>query len=164
MSDPRPAAPPSPQRFTLAAAPPVRPLAIAAVTVVVASALLVAWRALDLSAVLAGIGLVLMLLGLALAVAALVLRARLRTDVRLTQDALIVQRAGRERALPWSEMEEVSLHHPRLIFRAAEPERSLVVVNPRSESDRVFRALQETVRQRLDADRGYGPSVGGALD
>jgi len=133
----------------------VRPLAIAAVTVVVASALLVMWRALDLSGVLAGIALVLMLFGLALAVAALVLRARLRTEVRLDADALTVRRAGRERSLAWAQMEQVTLQHPRLTLLAAEPEQSLVVVNPRTEGDRVFRALQETIRQRLDADRGY---------
>lgn len=163
MSDPRPA-PPSPQRFTLVAAPPVRPLAIAAATVVVAAALLVLWRSLDLSAVLAGIGGVLMLLGVALAVAALVLRARLRTEVRLDADSLTVLRAGHERSLAWTDIEQVTLQHPRLTLVAADPERSLVVVNPRTERDRVFRALQETVRQRLDADRGYGPSVGNALD
>ncbi len=158
MSDPRPTAPPSPQRFILVAAPPVRPLAIAAGTVVVASAVLVAWRAFDLSGVLAGIGLVLMLLGLALAVAALVLRARLRTEVRLDADVLTVARAGRERSLTWGEIEEVTLQHPRLTLVAAEPASSLVIINPRSPGDRVFRALQDTVRQRLDADRGYEPA------
>ena len=155
MNDPRPVASPSPQRFTLVAAPPVRPLAIAAVTVVVATALLVLWRSLDLSVVLGGIGLVLMLLGLTLAVAALVLRARLRTEVRLDADALTVLRAGHERSLPWTEVEQVTLQHPRLTLVAADPEQSVVLVNPRTERDRVFRALQDTIRQRLDADRGY---------
>lgn len=156
MSDPRPAARPSPQRFTLVAAPPVRPLAIAAVTVVVAAALLVLWRNLELSVVLGGIGVVLLVLGLALAVAALVLRARLRTEVRLDADAVTVVRAGHERSLAWTEIQQVTLQHPRLTLVATESDQSLVVVNPRTEGDRVFRALQHTIRQRLDADRGYG--------
>lgn len=154
MSDPRPV-PPTSQRFTLAATPPVRPLAIAAVAVVLAAAVLVLWRSLDLSVVLAGLAAVLMVLGLALAVAAVALTARLRTQVRLDADALTVVRGGKQRSVPWEQVREVTLQHPRLTVVAAEPDSSVVVVNPRSAGDPIFHALQESIRQRLDHDRGY---------
>lgn len=153
--------PPSTQRFTLNAPPPVRPLAIAAGTVVVGSVLLVLRQALALPfavAVLAGL---LLVLGVALGLAALVLTARLRTEVKLYPNEIHVLRRGQERSVSWGEVTEVSLTHPRLSLLTADRSGGLVVVNPRQASDPVFAGLVDQVRRRLDADRGYSDDPAG---
>jgi O-antigen ligase len=132
----------------------VRPLAIAAVAVVLGAVLLVLWRSAGLSLVVGVLGALLMVLGLALAAAALVLTARLRTEVRLEPDALTVVRRGRSRSLPWDQVREVTLDHPRLTVSAAEPDAGLVVVNPRRPDDPRFASLLSQIRQRLDAGHG----------
>jgi hypothetical protein len=143
------------QQFTLTAVPPVRPLAIAAGAVVVGAVLLVLWRSAELSLVVGLLGALLMLLGLVLAVTALVLTARLRTEVRLDAEALTVVRRGRRQSVPWSQVREVSMEHPRLTVLATEPDAGLVVINPRQSGDRHFAALLDQIRQRLDASHGY---------
>lgn len=149
------ASPSTTQRFTLNAPPPVRPLAIAAGTVVVGALLVVLWRAVALPAAAAVLGGFLLLLGVALALAALLLTARLRTEVKLHPNAISVQRRGKERTVSWREVTEVSLTHPRLSLLTDERGGGLVVVNPRQPSDPVFSELVDQVRRRLDADRGY---------
>jgi hypothetical protein len=149
VSDPRPV-----EQYTLKAVAPVRPLAIAAAAVVLGAVLLVLWRSAGLSLVVGALGVLLMLLGVALAVAALVLTARLRTEVRLEPEALTIVRRGRQRSVPWDQVREVILDHPRLTVVAAEPAAGLVVINPRSAGDPRFASLLVQITQRLDADRG----------
>ncbi len=153
MSESSPALPP--QRYTLNARPPLRPLAIGAVTAVVGAALLVFWQALTLPVAVAVLGGLLLVLGLALALAALLLTARLRTAVTLFPHAISVVRGGKERSVPWREITEVSLTHPRLTLMTDDRTGGVVVVNPRHVSDPVFSDLVDQVRRRLDADRGY---------
>lgn len=143
------------QRFTLNAPPPVRPLAIAAGTVVVAAVLLVVWGSLELPVALAALAVLLLVLGVALAVAALVLAARLRTEVCLDATAITVVHRRQERSVSWREVTEVSLAHPRLSLITGERTTSLMLVNPRRPDDPVFNALVDQVRQRLDGNRGY---------
>ena len=143
------------QRYVLKATPPVRPLAIGAGSVVVGAVLLVLWRGGALPVGLAVLGGVLMVLGILLAVAAVVLAARLRTEVSLDAGSIAVVRSGQRRSLPWSEVREVALAHPRLILRTDDPARALSLVNPRSPQDPRFQALLRGVQQRLDSDRGY---------
>ena len=78
------------ERFTLTPPPPVRALAIAAVTALVAAGLMVASRVFDLGSVVLVVGLVGLGLAVALAVAALVLATRARTDLVLGPDAVTV--------------------------------------------------------------------------
>lgn len=150
------------QQFTLNAPPPVRALAIGAGAVVVGAVLLVLWGSLELPVVLAWLAGLLLVLGLALTVAALVLTARLRTEVRLDETAITVSGRGQERSVTWPEVTKVSLAHPRLSLQTGGSSTGLVLVNPRGPDDPVFGALVERVRQRLDGDRGYrdlpGPS------
>lgn len=142
------------QRFTLTAPPPVRALAIAAVTALVAAALAVASRMLDLGSVVLVVGVVGLGLGVALAVAALVLAARSRADLVLGADAVTVRRAGRTQRVSWADIDNVSLTGPRLtMVRKTGPD--LVVVNPRTPTDPTFTALLAALSRRLDADRGY---------
>jgi hypothetical protein len=154
VTDPGPAQPPT-QQFTLDAAPPVRPLAISAGAVVVGAVLMVLWHSAGLSLVVGVLAGLLMVLGVALALTALVLTARLRTEVRLEPEALTVVRRGRQRSVPWDQVREVTLQHPRLTVTATAPDADLVVVNPRSAGDPRFASLLGEIKQRLDADRGY---------
>ena len=143
------------QRITLVAAPPVRALAIAAAAELLGALLLVGWAALDLPLVAAVLGGLLLALGTVLLAAALVLTGRLRTEVELTADAIAVSRAGQRRTVPWAEVREVTLDYPRLQLLTKDPARGLVITNPRPAPDPRFEALQDAVRRRLDADRGY---------
>jgi hypothetical protein len=154
VSDPVPATPSS-QRHVLRAAPPVRPLAIGAGLVVVGAALLVLWRAAALPAGLAVVGGLLMLLGVLLAVAGLVVAARLRTEVVLDDSSITVIRSGEQRSLTWSEVQKVTLSHPRLVVRAEDPTKTLSVVNPRAAQDSRFLALLRQIQHQLDTNRGY---------
>jgi hypothetical protein len=153
VSDSQPA--PPVQRFTLTPPPPLRPLLITAVTVLVGAVLLVLWASADLPAVVGVLGGLLLVLGLALLGTAVVLAARLRTEVRLEDDALTVVRRGQQRSVPWDQVREVTLQHPRLTVLTDEPAGRLVVVNPRRPTDPNFAALAQAVTARLDRDRGY---------
>ena len=142
------------QRFTLTAPPPVRALAIAAVTALVGAGLIVISQMLDLGAVVLAVGVVGLVLAVALAVAALVLGARVRSELLLETEAITIRGAGEERRVPWADIDTVTLLGPRLTF-VRRTGADVVVVNPRGPADRTFRALLTAVRRRLDADRGY---------
>ena len=142
------------ERFTLTAPPPVRALAIAAVTALVGAGLVVASRVLDLGPVVLIVGLVGLGLAIALPVAALILGARARADLVMEPDAITVRRSGQERRVPWADIDTVTLTGPRRTL-ARKSGAALVVVNPRTPTDPTFAALLSTIQQRLDADRGY---------
>ena len=143
-----------PERFTLTALPPVRALAIAAVTALVGAGLVVASRVLDLGLAVLVVGLVGLGLAVALAVAALVLGARARADLVMDPDAITVRRNGQERRVPWADIDSVTLTGPRLTL-VRKTESSVVVVNPRTPTDPTFVALLSAIQNRLDAERGY---------
>ena len=142
------------QSFTLTAPPPVRALAIAAVTALVGAGLMVASRVLDLGPVVLAVGLVGLGLAVALAVAALVLSARARADLIVEPEAITVRRAGEERRVPWADIDTVTLTGPRLTL-VRKTGANVVVVNPRSPTDPTFTAVLSAIPPRLDADRGY---------
>lgn len=146
----------SEQRFTLTAPPPVRALAIAAVTALVAAALMVASRVLNLGAAVLVVGIVGLVLAVALAVAAVVLSARARSTWALGADAVTIVRAGAPHRLPWAEIETITLTGPRLqLVRKPGTGADLAVLNPRTPQDPTFLALLAALQRRLDADRGY---------
>ena len=142
------------QRFTLTAPPPVRALAIAAVTALVGAGLMVASRALDLGAVVLVVGLVGLGLAVALAAAALVLVARVRAELVMEPEAITVRRSRQVQRVPWAEIDTVTLAGRRLAL-ARKAGADVVVINPRTPTDPTFVALLETISRRLDADRGY---------
>jgi hypothetical protein len=148
------------RRFLLAAAPPVRALAIAAGAEVLGALLLVGWQALDLPLVAAVVAGLLLAFGTVLLAAAVVLAGRLRTVVELTEDGVGVTRAGRSRSVPWSAVQEVKLQHPQLQVVTDDPAGGLVITNPRGATDPRFAALLEALHQRLEAERGHRPLEG----
>ena len=142
------------QRFILTAPPPVRALAIAAVTALVGAGLMVASRMLDLGTVVLVVGLVGLGLAVALALTALVLVARSRAELVMEPEAITVRRTGQVQRLPWAEIDTVTLTGPRLaLVRKAGTD--VVVINPRTPTDPTFVALLAAISRRLDADRGY---------
>ena len=144
----------SEQRFTLTAPPPVRALAIAAVTALVGAGLMVASRGLDLGPVVLVVGLVGLGLAVALAVAAFVLGARVRADLVMGPEAITVRRNGDVRRVPWADIDSVTLSGARLTL-VRKTGAGVVVVNPRTPTDPTFTALISAIQHRLDADRGY---------
>jgi Zn-dependent alcohol dehydrogenase len=142
------------QRFTLTAPPPVRALAIAAVTALVGAALVVGSRMLDLGTTVLVVGVVGLGLAVALAVAALVLGARSRADLVLGPDAVTIRRAGQAQRVPWADIDNVTLAGPRLTM-VRKTGADVVVINPRTPTDPTFTALLGALSRRLDADRGY---------
>lgn len=146
------------QRFRLVAAPPVRPLALAAAVTVAGAALLVLGG--TTSAVLWRVaGVAVLAAGLALALVAWVFWRRLRAEVTLTAAEVTVRRGRRDRSLRWGDIAEVTATPLRLTLvpKSGTPEsaRSLVVVNPQPATAPVFGDLANAIRAHLDADKGY---------
>ena len=147
------------ERFALTARPPVRALAIAAVTTLLGAVLMVLAQARDLSMVLLIIGSALLVFGLTLGLLAIMLVARLRSTVVLDGDGATVVRGSRRQSLTWSAIDHVDLDGPRLsMISKGEDGPDLVVINPRTPADQTFLALVAAVQKRLDADRGYQTS------
>ena len=143
------------QDFVLRATPPVRAFAIAAGTALVAIVLLGIALTGRASTALTVVAVVLLVLGLALGLAAVVLSGRLRAFVRVDDRALTVRRGRRTQSLAWSDVGEVVLEGARLSV-VPKSGAGLAVVNPRNPADPTFLALLRAIRDRLDADRGYG--------
>lgn len=140
----------------LTAPAPVRALAIAAVAAVLAMGLLVVWGSTAARAALIA-GIALLVLAVALAVGALVLTRRLRTSVVLRSDTITVVHGGRSQSVPWAAVSEVGLRGRHLILAAKPGEGAgAAILNPRTRSDPAFLSVVTAVRDRLNADRGYG--------
>jgi hypothetical protein len=143
-------------RFTLAAPPPVRSLAISAGAALIAAAMIVLGSALDLPQALIIAGLTLMMFAVALAVVAVALTVRLRTTLILDPESITIINGRRRRVVSWSSIEIVRRQGPRLLLITKPGSGSdLIVVNPRAEPDVMFSALIAEIQKRVDADRGY---------
>jgi hypothetical protein len=144
-------------RFTLAALPPVRSLAISAGAAVIAAAMIVLGSALNLPLVIAAAGIGLLIFAVVLAVVALVLTARLRTTLVLDPDSITIIKGRHRRVVSWSMIDTVRRQGPRLLL-ITKPEGGpdASVLNPGPPTDATFHALIAEIQRRLDADRGYG--------
>ncbi|MFP5283890.1 MAG: PH domain-containing protein [Actinomycetes bacterium] len=141
------------QLFTLAPAPPVRPLAAAAALTLIGAGLLVMGAVAD-RAVAVAIGTVLLTVGLALTGLGWLFWRRLRFAVALNASGLTVRRGRRTRSLRWEEISEVSATPLRLTL-VPRSGRRLVVVSPQRSTAPILTLLADAIRERLDADRGY---------
>jgi hypothetical protein len=144
-------------RFTLAAPPPVRSLAISAGAAVIAAVMIVLGSALNLPLVVAAAGIGLLIFAVVLAVVALVLTAQLRTTLVLDPESITIIKGRRRRVVPWSVIDIVRRQGPRLLL-ITKPEGGPdpSVLNPGTATDATFDALIAEIQRRLDADRGYG--------
>lgn len=133
--------------------PPVRAYAIAAAAAVVGAVLIVAGSVTPM-APLRIAGTVLLVLGGALAILALIMVLRLSTTVIMDTDGLEVRRLGRRQRIPWAEVTSVKAtrHHFIVVASSGGTE----FVNPRDGEDPTVVALMTAIRDRLDANRGYG--------
>ena len=100
---------PQQTQFVLTPPPPVRSLAISAVTAVIAAAVIVLASALQLPRALAIAGIVIMVFAFVLAVVALVLTARLRTTLILDSKSITIIKGRHRRVLDWSMIDSVRL-------------------------------------------------------
>lgn len=143
----------SAETHRLAPKPPVRAYAIAAAAVVAGMALILAGTVAVLQPVVI-VGVVLLVLGAGLAVAAVILVLRASTKVIMDDAGLEVRRVGWRRRIPWSEITAVKAtrHHFIVVANSGGTE----FVNPRDGEDRTVTALMTAIRDRLDANRGYG--------
>ena len=143
----------------MTARPPVRALAIAAVSTVLGAVLMVLAQARDLGLVLMIIGSALLVFGVTLGLIAILLVARLRSTVVLDRDGVTVLRGGRHQRLAWSAIDHVDLDGPRLsMISKCDDQPDVIVINPRTSTDPTFLALVAALQKRLDADRGYRTS------
>jgi len=134
----------------------VRSLAISAVAALIAAALLVATRALDLPWAVAIVGIAILIFAAILAVVALVLTVRLRTTLILDGQSITIINGRRRRVLEWSMIDSVRIRGARLtLISKPEGGPSVTVLNPRSTDDATFSELAAEIGRRLDADRGY---------
>ncbi|GAB3765554.1 YcxB family protein [Microlunatus parietis] len=147
------AASPGTEVHLLAPKPPVRAYAIAAGAAVVGAGLIVAGTVSALQVVLV-IGVIVLALGLALALVALIMVLRLTTTVIMDRDGLEVRRIGHRQKIPWSDITSVKTtrHHFIVVANSGGTE----FVNPRDGEDKTVIALMTAIRDRLDANRGYG--------
>jgi hypothetical protein len=148
---------PQPQeaRFTLAASPPVRSLAISAGAALIAAAVIVLGSALDMPQVVI-IGVALMILAVALAVAAVALTVRLRTTLILDPESITIINGRRRRVVGWSTIDIVRRQGPRLLLITKPGHGSdVTVINPGATTDATVTALIAEIQKRLDANRGY---------
>ena len=100
---------PQQTQFVLTPPPPVRSLAISAVTAVIAAAVIVLASALQLPRALAIAGIVIMVFAFVLAVVALVLTVRLRTTLILDPQSITIIKGRHRRVLDWSMIDSVRL-------------------------------------------------------
>ena len=143
-------------RFTLAAPPPVRSLAISAGAAVIAAAVSVLGNALSLPQVVTIAGVVLLIFAVVLAVVALVLTARLRTTLVLDTESITISRGHRRRVVPWSMIEIVRRQGPRLLLiTKSQGGAGATILNPGPATEATFDALIAEIQRRMDADRGY---------
>ena len=144
------------ERYTLAVAPPVRPLVIASLVSIIGAALVVSSRALGLGSVALVAGIVALGLAAALVVAALILVRRLRSTLALDAEGITVIQGRRSRRLRWPDIDSVSLTGRRLTLLPKPSAGSQVsVINAGNPTDPTFTSLIAAIQGRLDASRGY---------
>jgi hypothetical protein len=147
---------PQQTQFVLTPPPPVRSLAISAVTAVIAAAVIVLASALQLPRALAIAGIAIMVFAFVLAVVAVVLTVRLRTTLILDPQSITIIKGRHRRVLDWSMIDSVRLQGTRLkLITKPQCGADATVLNPRSAADTRFTALVADIGRRLDADRGY---------
>ena len=126
---------------------------------ILGAVLLVAAMSMSWPFVFVVLGLLLMIFGLALSTAALFAKSRYQTTLLIERDTVTLINGKRRRVLNWTEVADVSIQGPHLIFSPTDEggRREIVLFDPRQTSSSLFSDLVETLRRRLDVSRGYRP-------
>ncbi len=152
-------APQDRQRFFLQARTPVRAYVISAFGSIVGAVLLVAGLSLRWPPGIVILSIILMTFGLGLSTAALLANSRYQTTLLIERDTVTLINGRRRRVLNWTEVADVSVHGPHLIFspKVEGGRREIVLFDPRQTSSGLFTDLVAALRHRLDVSRGYKP-------
>ena len=152
-------APQDHQRFFLQARTPVRIYVISGVCSIVGAVLLVAALSLRWPVGIMILATIMMTFGLGLSTAALFVKSRYRTTLLIERDTITMINGKRRRVLNWTEVSDVSVSGPHLIFSPAVEggRREIVLFDPRQTSSGLFTDLVHALRHRLDMSRGYKP-------
>ena len=147
------------QHFALRVQPPVRAYAVASICSLAGALLIVGWLAQGWSTLVGVLAIALLGFGIALNVAALVLRYRYETTILIERDTVTLINGRRRRVLNWTEVADVTLEGPRLIFKPKgdDGQRQVVLFDPRQTDRGLFDDLVDALQRRLDASRGYRP-------
>ncbi|HEY5847027.1 MAG TPA: hypothetical protein VIT42_09595 [Microlunatus sp.] len=146
------------QRFALRVQTPVRAYAVASVCSLAGALLIVNWLVQGWPTLVGVLAIALLGFGIALNVAALVLKHRYQTTIMIERDTVTLINGRRRRVLNWTEVAEVTLEGPRLIFKfKGDGQRQVVLFVPRQTDRGLFDDLVEAMQRRLDASRGYRP-------
>jgi len=146
------------QRFALRVQPPVRAYAVASVCSLAGALLIVTWLVQGWPTLVGVLAIALLGFGIALNVAALVLKHRYQTTIMIERDTVTLINGRRRRVINWTEVAEVTLEGPRLVFKLHGNEQPQVVLFAPRQTDRgLFDDLVEALQRRLDASRGYRP-------
>lgn len=145
-------------RFFLQARVPIRAYVISAVASLVGAVAVVAWLALRWPPVVGVLAIVVMTFGLGVSVFTLFSQNRFQTTVIIERDTVTLINGRRRRVLNWTEISDVTTTGPYLIFNPKGDGRpEIVLFDPRQTNSALFSDLVATLRDRLDASRGYRP-------
>lgn len=152
-------APQDHQRFFLQARTPVRAWVISALGSILGAVVLVAALSLRWPAGIVVLGIILMTFGLGLSTTALFVKSRYETTLMIERDTLTLINGRRRRVLNWTEVGDVTVQGPHLIFSPKDESgrREVVLFDPRQTSSGLFTDLVAALRHRLDVSRGYKP-------
>jgi hypothetical protein len=142
--------------YVMAPADRVRPFAIVAVVELVGAALLVLGLDRDLIALVV-IGALLFAIGTALVIAVILLRRRVRTEVRTDAEGIEIRSGGRTATAHWSEITGVSADQRTIYLDRTDDRPALKIDSPRGGEDPTLKALADELARRLDDSRGYRP-------
>ena len=146
------------QRFALRVQPPVRAYVVASICSLTGALLIVIWLTQGWPTLVGVLAIALLGFGIALNVAALVLKHRYQTTIMIERDTVTLINGRRRRVLNWTEVSDVTLDGPRLIFKPkGNGPRQVVLFDPRQTDRGLFDDLVEALQRRLDASRGYRP-------
>ena len=147
------------QRFSLQARPPTRAYLISGVASIVGAVLLVVALNSRWPVAVVLLGMFLMACGLVLSTTALLTRSRYQTTIVVERDSVTLINGRRRRVLNWTEVGDVKVQGPHLIFspQAAGGRTEVVLFDKRQTNTGVFQDLVTALRHRLDISRGYKP-------
>lgn len=144
------------QSYILAPRSTTRVFAIAAVIDVIGIVLLAVGFALNKWYVIIP-GVVVILGGAVLLSLTMMMRVRVSTTVRLTDEQLSISAGGKKASAAWSEISDVSSGGQTIYLTLNNQQPALKIDSPRGADDPKLQELATELTRRLDQNRGYRP-------